>query len=188
MIANVIRLTDAKTKSITDFINLSIINGAKYTKVLLQVLIRILIPLILIILSGFYLIGNIVAYTNQINFLCFSPNLVLTSLIIFIVNFIILIYFLLKYTIVTFIYYSKPNTKPKEIVNKSNELMKGNKIKYLLLLLSFFNWFIIAGIILFILNKFIELEYLTSFIILFYSILKPYIIISKLNFFESLGE
>ena len=66
--------------------------------------------------------------------------------------------------------------------------MKGNKIKFLLLILSFFNWFIIGGIILFILNKFIEIEYLTSFIILFYSILKPYIIISKLDFFESLGE
>ena len=188
LIANIIKLTDEKTNAITDFINLTLKNLGKYTKTLLNALIKLLIPLCLFILSVFYLIGNFVSYANNLKFLCFSPNLIVFSIILTVIAFIIFIYFLLNYALIPYIYYTHSEYLPNEIVNKSKELIKGKKLQFILLLLSFINWLLIAGIVMLILNIFIPTGYLTTFVILFYSLLKPFIVVSKLEFYESLGE
>jgi uncharacterized membrane protein len=187
LIANIIKLVDIKTNSITDFLNIAIQNTSKYLKTMLIVIFKLLIPLVIFILAGFYLIGNLIAYQNNIKYFCFSPNLVL-PIVIFIIACVILLYFFLKYMLVPYIYYKQPELSPSEIVKKSNTIMKNKKLQLFLLLLSFANWFLIVAIILLILNLFIPIEYLTTVVVIFYSLLKPYIAISKLEFYESLGE
>jgi len=186
LIANIINLTNSETNAITDFINLAIKNTTKYIKTLLYLLLKILAPIMFFILSGFYLIGTRAANINQVNFLYFSKNLLPLAVIIFILSFIVLIYFILKYIIVAYVYHQNKELTPKQIVQKTSELMKGNKLKYILLILSFLSWFLLAAIIIFVLNHFIPIQYITPFVILFYSMLKPYIAISTLEFYESL--
>lgn len=188
IIANILDLVNVKTNSITDFINSTLKNCGKYTSIGLRVLVKILAPLILFLLVAFYWIGTVIAKINQVDFLCFSQNLVPLATSAWIFSGILLIYFILKYVLVAYIYYENPNMKEKEIIEKSKTLMEKNKLKYILLLLSFLHWFLIAALILMIFNIFIPSEYLTPFIILFYSILRPYVIISKFEFYKELDD
>ena len=187
IISNILDLVNIKTNSITDFINDTLKNFIKYIRIGLKILLKILIPLIVFILSAFYWIGTIIAKINNVNFLCFYQNLVPLSTVLFIITGIILIYFIFKYILVAYIYYENPNMPENEIINKSKTLMKGNIINYILLILSFLHWFLIGALILLILNIFIEQKYLTPFIVIFYSIFKPYIIVSKSEFYKELS-
>ena len=188
VIANVISLIKGETNSITKFIDISILNAPKYILTLLNVLLRILIPLIIILLCFFYLFGTIVAAISETNFLCFYSNLLPLAIILFIASAIVLFYFILKYTLVPFVYKSNSELSPKEIVERSNKLMKKQKLNYILLILSFVGWLLLTSIILLILGYFVESVYLTPIIILFYTLIRPYIIASELNFFEILNE
>jgi uncharacterized membrane protein len=188
LLANIIRIVDIKTNAITDFLNLAIKNTTKYLRTILYALWYTLIPLILFILASFYLLGNLVAKQNNIKFLCFSPQLLVVAIIAFVITLIVLLYFALRYALISYIYYGNLELSPKEITKKSNELMKGKKLKYILLNLSFINWLLVIAIILLILSQFIETMYLTPCVILFYCLLKPYIILSRQGFYESLGE
>ena len=76
----------------------------------------------------------------------------------------------------------------KDIVEKSKKLIKGNILKYIGLLLSFFHWFLIGALILMLLNSFIEARFLTPFIIFFYSLIRPYIVVSKQEFYKELDD
>ena len=90
ILVNIIELTDVKTNSITDFINTTLKNTTKYIKTLLTAIMKMIVPLIIFILSGFYLLGTIVAYINKIKFLCFSQTLLPLAIIIFVLTFIVL--------------------------------------------------------------------------------------------------
>lgn len=188
IIANILDLADVKTNSITDFINLTIKNGIKYIKIGLNVLLKIVGPLFLFILTLFYWIGTEIAKINKINFLCFNQNLTILSTVICILSGIFLIYFVLKYILIAYIFYENNDMSEKEIVNKSKELMTGNIFKYITLLLSFLHWFLIGALILFILSLFIKQQYLTPFTVLFYSIIRPYVITSKFEFYKELDD
>ena len=188
IISNIIDLSDTKTNSITNFLNVAINNTTKYIKIALNIIIKILVPLIIFIFVSFYLIGTIISKINNISFLCFYPSLLPVAITVFFVTAIILIYFILDYILVAYIFHEHPNMSPKEITLKSKEIMNGKKLEYILLNLSFLNWYLIGFFILFILSKFIETSYLTSVFIFFYSLLRPYTVISKLQFYESLGE
>ena len=95
---------------------------------------------------------------------------------------------MLKYALVPFIYKSNPELSPREIVKKSNELMKKQKLNYIFLILSFAGWLLLTSLILLVLGYFVEAAYLTPIIILFYTLIRPYIIASEWNFFENLNE
>lgn len=188
LIANIIALTNNETNAITKFIDYSISNSIKYTKVLLNVLIRILVPLILFLLSIFYLIGTWVAYIKNIEFLCFNPNYLPFATILNLVFLAVLLYFVLKYILISFIYKSDPSQSALDIVNKSKTLMKGQKVKYILLILSFFGWVLLTSVILAILGNFIPPAYLTPIVVAFFSLIRPYVVISELQFFENLEQ
>ena len=188
IIENIIDLTEVKTNSITDFINSTLKNTIKYTKLGFLFLIRILAPLTLFLFAIFYWIGNNIAKIHKVNFLCFNQNLVTLSLCIVLVALILLIYFILKYVLIAYIYHNNKELSEKEILDKSKELMKKNKFNYILLLLSFFHLFLFGALILFVLNFFIEAKYLTPFMVFFYSMIKPYLIVAKSEFYKELNE
>ena len=188
IIANILDLVNIKTNSITDFINTTLKQGEKYLKIGFNILLKILLPLFLNLLAAFYWFGTMIANVNNINFLCFNKNLVPLASTICIISGILLLYYILKYALVAYIYHENPEMSEKDIVNKSKELMKGNKFKYILLLLSFLHWFLIGAIILLVLNIFIDAKYLTPFMVFFYSSIRPHIVTSKAEFYNELND
>ena len=189
IIKNILDLVDVKTNSITDFINSTLKNGIKYIKIGLNILLKIIGPLFLFILTLFYWIGTEIAKINKIDFLCFKQNFSVLAIIICVLSGIFLIYFLLKYILVAYIFYDNPDMSEKNIINKSKKLMTGkNILKYITLLLSFLHWFLIGALILTILNLFIKPQYLTPFTIFFYSIIRPYVVTSKFEFYKELDD
>ena len=186
IIANILDLTDGKTSSITDFINSSLKNCVKYTKIGLRFLLKILIPLIINIFAGFYWIGTMFAKINNTNFLCFNRNLLPLASFIWVLAFLILVYCALRHVLVAYIFYANPDMPENEIVKKSRKLMHFRKYKYILLLLSFLHWFLLAALLLLMLNFFIVAKYLTPFIVFFYSLIRPYIVVCKNEFYKEL--
>ncbi len=188
LISNILELSEGKTKSITKFVDNTILNFVKYIKIILQVLLRILVPLFIFLLCIYYLIGTLIANINNTNFLCFYPNLLPLAIAICLISLAILIYFLLKYILTPFIYYSNAHLTSKEVVQKSAELMKGQKWNYICLILSFFGWILLTALILYILSYFVDPAWLTPIVILFYTLIRPYVIQSESIFFENLGN
>ena len=188
IIANLLELVEIKTNSITNFINIAIINFVKTTKIGFKIILKVLAPLLIFIFSLFYWVGTYTAKLNNVNFLCFYKNLVPLASCILTLSLILLIYFVIKYSLVDYTFYNNPEMKEKDIVEKSKNLIKGNILKYIGLLLSFFHWFLIGALILMILNIFIEARFLTPFIIFFYSLLRPYIVVSKQEFYKELDD
>ena len=188
ILANTLDLIDIKTNSITDFINSSLKSCTKYTKIGLRILLKILLPLVLNLLAIFYWIGTAIAKVNNIDFLCFNQNLFLVSTLICFAAFLVLIYYILRYVLVGYIYHEHPDMSEKEIVEKSQELMHKKKFQYILLLLSFLHWFLLAALLLMFLNIFIKAKYLTPFTVLFYSMIRPYIIVAKSEFYKELED
>lgn len=188
ILANILDLVDVKTSSITDFINSSLKSFLKYTKIGLLYLLKILGPVIFCILTTFYWIGTMVAKVNQVDFLCFRQNFVPLASIIWAISGMILIVYVLRYILVGYIYHEHPDMAEKEIIQKSRKLMQKNKWNYILLLLSFLHWFLLAALLLLILNIFIEAKYLTPFMVFFYSVIRPYVIVSKAEFYRELED
>lgn len=188
LIANVIAITNDKQTSITKFLDITISNFGKYVKIILWVLLKVLIPLAIFLLTLFYLFGTIIADLYNQNYLCFNAKLLPLAIIVAIIALCIFIYFLLKYILVAFIYNADSKKSAKEIVQESNKLMKKQKSKYILLLLSFFGWFILFALILAILGNFVPAKYFTPLIVVFYSLIRPYIIASEETFYTSLAD
>ena len=188
IIANILDLAEGKTNSITEFINITFKTYVKYTKIGLRILLKILVPIIVNILAAFYWIGTAVAKINHVNFLCFNQNLIPLATFIWVLAIFILVYYVLRYILVAYIYHEHPEMNEKEIVDSSRKLMHRNKLKFILLLLSFLHYFLIAALILMILNIFIEGKYLTPFMVFFYSVIRPYVIIAKSEFQKELED
>jgi uncharacterized membrane protein len=186
IISNIIDLADEKTKSITDFLNKSIVNAVKYIKILARIIIRLAIPIILEGITLYNVFGNAIAKQKNISFLCFAPEYYGLSIVLFVIMSIIFICIGLNYALVPYIYHASSDSSSKEIVEKSKELIKGKKLRFILLLLSFFIWILLAAIVIYILTRIILPEYLTPLIIVFYSALKPYVTVSISEFYESL--
>lgn len=186
IIANILDLVNIKTNSITEFINTAFKNFFTYTKLALHFLLKIIWPLILNLFVTFYWIGTAIAKKNKLNFLCFHQNLLPLVTVFWFLAFMILIYHILKYILIPYIYHDTPEMALKDILEKSNTLMKKNKFAYISLLLSFLHWFLLVALVLLILNSFIPGKYLTTFIVFFCSLIKPYIITAKEGFYQEL--
>ena len=143
IVSNIIKLTDSETKSVTKFLDDTILNFFKIIKLFLFQVLRLAIPIILFVISTFYLIGTASAFVNSKNFLCFFKELLPIAIIIFIIALAILIYFVLNYALVNYLYYnSKEKDNLKQILNKSKELMKSHKFEFIKLILSFIPYLI----------------------------------------------
>lgn len=189
IVSNIIKLNDSETKSVTKFLDDTILNFVKILKLTLMQILRLAIPIILFIFSSLYLIGTVAAFVNSQNFLCFFKELLPIAVILFLVTLVILIYFALNYALAHFIYYnSNEKENSKKILDKSKELMKSHKLDFVKLILSFIPYLIFVAILLFIFKNTISTEYLSSISILLYAFIKPEITISKLLFKEELGD
>ena len=187
--SNVIKLSDNKTDSVTKFLDDFILNFGKYLKLIINEIIRLIVPILLCALSIFNLLGTYTAHINKKNFLCFSKDLLPLALIFLVITFIVFIYFLLNYILVSYIYFnSDKKSNSKEILDTAKEKMKGHKLDFIRLLLTFIPYFIFIGIILTISSNFLDSSSMVPLLIILYTIIKPHIIVSGLLFTEEIGD
>lgn len=126
-----------------------------------------------------------------------NAGLALMTTVVCIACIIYLMSRVLLYAIAYYLGYDNPELSSKECVLKSEELMKGNRGNYLLLILSFIGWFFLAFILLSILFLIIALlsHPIMAFILsltiicpLLLSLLTAYIQVSYVCFYERVVE
>ena len=135
ILASMIKLSRNEEVVITDFINIGLQNLCKIWGILGLTIIKLLLPTILYVVS-------IIVCSLAIA----SANSAGITLITAVIMICIMIYYIAKtlsYILSSYILFDEGNLSSKEIVEKSNELMKGNKGKYILLGLSFIGWFLL---------------------------------------------
>ena len=181
-------IADDKTKAITNFINLAILNFTNYIKITLRILLKCLAPIVVMFLALVYMLGTMLAKAKQVNYLIFSKDFLPGAVAIFFITLVVLLYFFIKYILSIYIYYNDDKKPIKEIVDTSKTLMKGHILEYVLLVLSFIGWFLLAILVMYVLQFFISPKYVSIVIIAVYSFIKPYITVSTQVFYENLGE
>lgn len=166
--------------SIADFITIGFTSILKIFKVLGRIILKLLIPVIINAISIVFWI-----YTNLIG----NNTLIMLSSAIFIATTIYLLIKSLKFVLTLYVIHDNSNSTGKEIVEKSQKLMKGNIGKYLLLNLSFILWYLLIFFTAYTISFF----YLNE--ILIYSIaqvgfllLAPYVDTSLICFYEKLDD
>ena len=178
VLSSLINIFKGKKVAYTEFINISLLNYSKIIKLFLSLFLRIL-PFMFIVATFLVLINT--------NF-----NNIIINYIALILSFITLVILLIKildYIFVLFINYDNPKLSCKEIISKSKSIIKNNKFKYLLLILSFILWFIIIVLINRLLMYFISditiISYINSIMIAF---ITPMITISQYIFYDNLSN
>lgn len=160
-----------------DLFTSSFTNFAKVWKVTVHQLLKLIVPIILVFVSIIIMVigvvfSTIVASNNSLESSSWMSILSLIFLLIGYFGYIAsLIYLLVKelyYTLSYYILYDNPDMPAKEIVEKSKEIMNGQRGKYFCLELSFIGWILLS-----ILTFGIGLIFVT-----------PYIQISALVFYE----
>ena len=175
VIVSMIRISKNENVTITDFINIAIMNYSKVIKIIFNIFIRI--------------IGYVFLFTIFLFLLAFSKQndaLVLLFSLLTIASFIILIYKAMNYCLAFFINYENPNKPCKEILKESSLLMKKNKLRFILIVLSFILYFIIIGLISKISRLLINEEINNVLLKFLFALILPSITICQYLFYESL--
>lgn len=198
-------LIKAKNKEeikVFDFITIGFKNFAKFWKISLRMLLKVLPQFILtvifaivmvagyinLIVSGFFLA---LAYDGVV--FTSSIKLFLGMFIVGFIGYIVMIFVLLpkflSFAASYLIAYDNPELSPKECVEKSTEIMKGRRWKLFCLYLSFIGW---AFVLAFIYAIFIETStYVFIPTVILYigtAFLLPYIVMSFITFYKKISS
>lgn len=185
VIVSTIKIVRNEDTSSTEFINTGLKNIGKVWKLLLRTGLKLFIPFILLIISAVWLVFQLFqsAYIGAEN----SSSMMLLALFAYIASLLFFCFKSLSYSLSYYLLYDNPENSSAEILNKSNELMKNNKWKYIGLTLSFIGWYFLIYFITYIISHFsINAGYIVTFILA--SILTPYIGASQVVFYEDLKE
>lgn len=146
-------------------------------------------------LDDYYNSYNYGKYSNSLNENTFLAGMSTITLIGIFVMFILYIVIailttirMLLYTLSFYIAVAKDGISPKDAVQESARLMKGNRGKYFCLILSFFGWALLLGLIAGIINL-LRIEILTEISSQIGAIiLTPYIAFSVIAFYQNLDR
>ena len=140
---------DENVKSF-DFLSLGFSNFAKSWKISLQILLKMLVPVILVIVSyvliGFGAVGTVGASLYSSSATAGFGALTIIGFILLIVSTIWATTKSYYYQLAYFIAFDNSDLTAKEVVEKSKELMTGKRGKLFCLQLSFIGWAILAVI------------------------------------------
>lgn len=177
LIVSLIELTKNKNIGLTNFINVGLLNYTKTIRIFFGIFLRIL---------GYVALFSIALILFSIDF---SNSAIILLLLILLLSSIILLFIKsLDFALVLFINYDDPKLSVKKIIKKSKELMEKNKLKFVLLILSFILWFIILVLLENILSYFINPTYSTYISNALFAIITPIITISQYIFYDSLAN
>lgn len=156
-----------------DFLDMGVSNFGRSWKITLVTVLKLIIPTIGMTLGLVFISGSaaLVVFLKNMSDSgeCFW-GLLIIGFILFILSFIWFLVLELSYSLTEFIAYDNPDMKASEVVKESANMMKGNRVKLLLLNLSFIGWSILAAFTLGI----------------GYIWLEPYIVVATVCFYEYL--
>lgn len=182
--ASMLKLSRNENVGLTDFITIGMKNFKRAFFLSLSIFVRVLIPVaILVIASILPIVANFASNTGSSN----TGLLSICSLLLSVAAVIYLFYKVLSYTLSTYLLVDNEEAKSKEVISKSCELMKGNKLKFIGLVFSFFGWFLLAGIF----GAIAESINAIAGLIVTYGLsllLTPYITFTEINFYEDLAD
>lgn len=175
--ASMLKLSRNEEVGLTDFITIGFKNFKRAFFLNLSIFIRVLIPIILFAISIVVIVlGVAFNYTTD-------P----ISLIILSLSLIWIMFISLSLALSTYILIDNESTPIKEVIKTSKTLMKGNKLKLIGLVFSFFGWLLLIGIISGVVQAYDENlgAIIASLLSL---ILTPYITFAEINFYEDLAN
>lgn len=183
LVSNLIKISKQhEPVAYTQFLTDAIINASKVFKLVANLFLKLLIPIILfsiVLVCEAYFAQLSLTNTNYI-----APLIV--CFILFIFCFIGLVSYSLNFVLSLFCLVDNNDKSSKENISLSKTLMKGNKLKYLGLLLSFIGYYILIGLVIYILGFFLDIFYLQIASTILTMLLTPYITISQYIFYEEL--
>lgn len=122
-----------------------------------------------------------------------NNNFVIVKIITILSLIVMYVLFIIKalyYILATYLAIDNPNMTSKEAVQKSEDLMKGNRGRYFCLILSFIGWAIVSGIVGAICMKIVEpirFALLTNYALMIgEAILTPYLTLATIAFYENI--
>jgi len=178
VISSLINIFKGKKVDYTEFINISLLNYGKIIKLFFSILLKIL-PFIFIF-ATFFVLTNTNFNNIVINYIAF---------ILTVTSFILLFIKALDFTFALFLNYDNSNLSCKEILANSKSLIKNNKCKYLLLILSFILWFaiivLIRRLLMYFISSYIIINYISNILM---AIITPMITISQYIFYDNLSN
>ncbi len=194
-LVSMVKLYRGESVGYFSFVSTGFSNIYNAWKVFGRTLLKLALPIILVVLTDLFLAVSRVASVITSGSVLFSilPPI---ALILFIAAYIFAIVKSLYYVLGNLILCDNPELTGKEIVEKSAEMMKGNRMKYFLLILSFIGWILLIYLIFYafafmlsatlanVLSKIIPLIIaLVSFLVL-----SCYITFSMISFYEDLND
>ena len=150
-----IKLRRGEEISYLDFLTTGFSVFGKLWGIIGHVVLKLIVPIIILIISIFLVAfgttGGITAsiFSTTSTTVTFSA-IAIIGLIAYIVSLIYLIVKGLLYSFTSYILFDNPDMSSKEIVEKSETLMNGNRGAYLCLGLSFIGWLILSAFTLYI--------------------------------------
>ena len=151
ILVSLIKLKRDEDVAYLDFLSNGFSQFGKVWAVYGNVLLKMLVPIIFVFISAFLFIvsvgGSIYSFT-----LSFQNSTSIAFEILGVLSAICIALFTiwtsikgLNYSLVYYLLYDNPNMTGKEIVNRCEQLMKGNRWKFFVLGLSFIGWMILSA-------------------------------------------
>lgn len=147
LVFSFIKIYKNETFSYGDLFTLTLDNFSKVWKVVGNILLKLIVPIILLVVSIFALILGIVFLgiaSNSSDASSIFSTLGIIFVILGYIGYIASLIFLyvksLLYSVSYYILYDNPNMTGKQIVEESERIMKGQRGKYFGLQLSFIGW------------------------------------------------
>lgn len=171
-----------KKSSFTEFINVGFKNALQSLKVFFRMFLKLLIPIILLIASMCFML---VTLATSITTGTLSNNFIL-SVVLFMLAVVFLFIKSLYYSFSFYLLKDNPEKTPKEIVNMSSELMKGNILKTIGLYFSFIAWYLLIFAVGFVASYVVPQNFVNIIVEFGILLLFPYIVTTMTGFYEDI--
>ncbi len=183
--AAMMKLSRNEEVSLFDFVTIGLKNIGKVYKVYLRMFLKLLLPIILYIVAVVLMVaGIILTFSEAVS--TASSVMLLAGIILLIVACIMYVMKSLLYMLPLYLLVDNPEASTKDLLNKSAELMKGNRWKAILVELSFIGWYLLifgVGIVAGVINAILGVILLYGGIF----VLIPYVTFTLINFYEDLA-
>lgn len=185
-ISSIVKLLNGKNISYTTIIDDALLNTSKTIGIFFRTFFKMLIPSIIVIfgcISIFFLVTHVLPFN-----ITSLAEYILLIFILYIVAIILIAILSIPYVLSTYALANNNELSSKEALEKSIDLMNGNKWNFVKLMFSFLGWLILVAIIVIGIQKFVPnilktlIESLGSLAIL------PYIISSIAVFYDELND
>ena len=181
LLASMIKLSRTEKVDLMDFVPLGLKNLFKIIKLYLLMILKLWLPILLYVGSAIAI--GFSAYVMATGSVTTGLAYFIASCAILVVACILFIVKSLLYSLAFYLLYDNPNAKTKELLNKSAELMKGKRVKFVLTEFSFLGWLLL--IVLASALSVAVLPVLTPILLLVgTTILSPYMTFTLINFYE----